>query len=165
MKNWKKVVIACVLVGTAFLASARSSFAMIGSEPINNNPPWTVGFPAFWGPVSLLTNYNWQNGGATGFAHDAIDAVGDVDYLVMGCYSPSGQIRNTIKELKITFTHANGDIDMDVFGMDGNLIGGSHGITNQELVDTSALNRSLLVLKVYGFNNAQNSYTVFITCQ
>jgi len=126
MKSWKKVVIACALVTTSLLVSARPSLAAIGSEPINNNPPWTAGFSAFWGPVSLLTNYNWQSSGAVGFAHDAIDSVGDVDYLVMGCYSPSGQIRNTIKELKITFTHSSGDIDMDVYGMDGGFIGGSH---------------------------------------
>jgi hypothetical protein len=165
MKRLTKIAVVCAMAMSCLALSGRSSYAMVGSEPINNNIPWTVGFPAFWGPVSLLTNYNWQNAGAVTFGHDAIDAVGDVDYLVMACYSPPGQIRNTIKELKITFTHASGDLDIDVFGMDGATIGGSHGVTDQEVVDTSALNRSVLVLKVYGYNNAQNSYFVYLTCQ
>jgi hypothetical protein len=67
--------------------------------------------------------------------------------------SASGNVR-----VRIQFTNANGDLDMEVLRADGTEIGSSTSVANEESVNASG---SFLV-RVYGYEGAANSYTISV---
>jgi hypothetical protein len=155
------------ICATALALTFARSGAVRAVEPTDNTPPWgtNAALPVVMQNVTAyITN---QPGSGWGAGPDRqITPSGDVDYAVIGCGSANGVVpKGTIKEIRVGFTHASGDIDIDVLDPTGKLLGQSHGITNLELVDLSALAKNAAVLKVYGFNGATNFYSVTVVCQ
>jgi hypothetical protein len=87
----------------------------------------------------------------------------DNDYITAVCAV------GYVKKVRIEFDHAAGDLDMKVYHWVGTYLGVSQGYENWEEFDTSVLpadqrERSLIVMRVYGFDKARNSYKVIINC-
>jgi hypothetical protein len=155
------------ICATALALTFARSTAVRAIEPTDNTPPWGTN-PAspiiMQNVTAYITNQPGSGWGAN--VDRTISPAGDVDYAVIGCGSANGVVpKGTIKDIRVGFTHASGDIDIDVLDPTGVILGQSHGVTNLEVVDISALNKSGAVLKVYGFNGATNSYSVTIVCQ
>jgi hypothetical protein len=145
-------VCAAGLALATLLARPSISFA---SEPLNNNPPWLQppNSPiSFRGDASIFTTTASNVGWGT---PEPLTA-NDVDYFVVGCGGFQGGL-GTVQSVRIDFTHAMGDIDIQVYKTDGTFIGSSTGVTNMERVDVSAQKAGAVVLKVYGYLGAANS--------
>ncbi len=96
---------------------------------------------------------------------DAISPAGDQDFIFVSCQG------NTIKEIAVLDFYdrpnspATPDIDIWVYDLGGNFVGGSASVTNLESVDVSALGHVSMYLKVFGYNQSTtSSYSVAISC-
>jgi hypothetical protein len=69
-----------------------------------------------------------------------------------------------MQSVEIDFTGSTGDLDIEVYQFDGTLVGGSYGTGNVEIVNTSSTDANSLVLKIFGFHGATNTYTVWTHC-
>ncbi len=59
------------------------------------------------------------------------------------------------------FRHSQGDIDIDLYDANGNLVRRSNGVTDSETISMDRLARGTYFLRVYGYNGARNpSYTL-----
>ncbi len=81
----------------------------------------------------------------------AIDASGDEDYYRID----ASAVRATI-----SFTHASGDLDMELLDGSGSQLDQSQGTSDTETVDGSGT--SPMFIRVYGYSNATGSYTLTI---
>ncbi len=64
-------------------------------------------------------------------------------------------------DLSIQFTHANGDLDLQLYDASSNLVDGSYSVTDGESVTiASAPTSGFYFARVYGFLNAQNTYSL-----
>lgn len=103
--------------------------------------------------------------GSAGFSgYMSISSSSDTDYFFMNC----GRLYNSqgvVNKASINFTHANGDLDIEVYSVEGEMLGASRGVTDSEAVSIAWAGRSTAVLKVYGYSGAINGYDVVITCQ
>jgi hypothetical protein len=142
-------------LGTLAVAAAASA-----TEPIDNNFPWMGPLPgATFKQMEVVNSYQGaQSIAASGPAY-AIGTTTDVDYYVGMC---GGQ--TNVKKWRISFTHANGDLDIRVYRADGLLLGSSTGVGNEEIVDVASANEDAAVMKVYGFSGAQGSYGIQLFC-
>ncbi len=142
-------------MGTLLLAAVASA-----AEPVDNNYPWMGPLPnGTLTQLETVTGYNGvQSVGASGPAY-AITTSTDADYYLGMC---GGQ--TNVKKWRISFTHANGDLDIRVYRPDGLLLGTSAGVGNEEIVDVAAANEDAVVMKVYGFNGAKNTYGIQLFC-
>jgi hypothetical protein len=144
------------------LARPTPSFA---GEPGNNTPPWgTISNTSFGGTADVFTT----TATSMDFGGDyAITSSTDVDYYIVACGGyQTGNSLGTVKEIKLGFTHAKGDLDMRVYSTDGTMLGGSYGFTDTETYNVAAQKRGAVIIKVYGFNGALNpKYNVILACQ
>lgn len=138
------------LLTAAALAAAPASWAM---EPGNNFAPWS--WVAYNGDATV---YSPPTGGRTYNGYEAISSTTDVDHLIATCGT------GKVQSIGIDFTHANGDLDITVYDLSGNVLGSSTGVSNTEVVNLNALSKQAVVMKVYGYNGAQNPYNISITC-
>lgn len=137
------------------LALALTPSLSLASEPLNNNPPWLQppNSPvSFRGDASVFTSTAINVGWGT---PEPLTA-NDTDYFVVSCGGYQGGL-GTVQSVRIDFTHAQGDIDIQVFKTDGTLIGSSTGVTNTERVDVSAQKAGAVVLKVRGYLGVGNA--------
>jgi hypothetical protein len=130
-------------------------------EPLNNTPPWSTLNPnQFDGDAQVFTTT-----AATGNLYSQwINQTGDVDYIVLSCGNAIGG-KGTVKQVQMSLTHANGDLDMTAYTTSGAVIASSTSTTNTETINVAAQNRGAIVLKVYGYNKAVNLYGLTLTCQ
>lgn len=157
----------------AFLSASLFSLSLSvpspakASEPLDNTPPWGTNdsLPVANLDVTAYITNQAGSGWGTAPPNRQITPSGDVDYAVIGCGKQNAGSLGTIKDVRVAFTHALGDIDIKLFGFDGTLLGTSQSVTDFEKVDISALARTGAVLKVYGFNGATNNYSVTVVCQ
>ncbi len=149
MNRMRKIVALCIAVGGA-AAWEGSSQAV---EPYDNTNMMT---PLTWyGAASTYLT----NGAQTWWgASESISPAGDVDYHMLVCGV------GLIRQVKIHFTNASGDLDMEVYRPDGTLVGGSYSTADEEVVTIASPNRNALVLKTYGYNNATNTYSIDLYC-
>jgi len=162
----KKLISLTTVAVALTMALARPSLAL-NFEPLNNTPPWFTngGQPTsgFHGAANAYTTTDSNTG--WGEAEDM--PANDVDYHIITC---GGLNTNaTVSKVFISFTHAMGDVDMQVFTMAGQLLATAQGVSNFEQVDLAALGqrRGGIVIKVYGFLGAANSggYKITQYCQ
>jgi len=67
-------------------------------------------------------------------------------------------------EYTISFIHANGDLDCELYAMDGTWLDGSYGVTNSETVSFGHVPASdYYAVKVYGYAGATNNYSLTAT--
>lgn len=158
-------LLAGLLGATAFalvLAPPSSSFA---AEPGNNTPPWsTISSTSFQGTAEVFTTTATScEFGSAG----AISSSTDVDYYILSCGGyQTGNSLGTVKEIKLGYTHAKGDLDMRVYTTDGTYLGLSQGVTGTETYNVAAQKRGAVIIKVYGYLGALNpSYNVTLACQ
>lgn len=154
------------LLGAAALALvlARPASSLAG-EPGNDTAPWsTISSTSFQGTADVFTTT--ATSCAFGSA-GAITSATDVDYYIVSCGGyQTGNSLGTVKEIKLGFTHAKGDLDMRVYSTDGTLLGGSYGFTDTETYNVAAQKRGAVIIKVYGFKGALNpTYNVTLACQ
>ncbi|MFN0017470.1 MAG: leishmanolysin-related zinc metalloendopeptidase [Pirellulaceae bacterium] len=64
---------------------------------------------------------------------------------------------------KIAFTHAQGDLDLELFNASGRVISRSQGVTNSEKLSLQNLAAGTYYMRVYGYRGARNpSYSLTI---
>lgn len=145
------------------LAMALAPSASFAGEPTNNTKPWYVGSTAYNGDASVYTSM--QDNVAWG-VNESMTA-GDVDYLVVSCGNVGAGYVGNVKSVRVSFTHAQGDIDMKVYRLDGTLIGQSTSTANLEILDVSAQKAGAVVVMVYGYLGAANAggYSVTQVCK
>jgi hypothetical protein len=84
----------------------------------------------------------------------ARQAAGTVDGLRV-CAADDDWIKSTAGgSVRIEFTHASGDLDIEAYDAAGNRVGSSAGVGNNETVTVPAGG----TVRVFGFNGAQNTY-------
>jgi predicted RNA-binding protein with TRAM domain len=83
-----------------------------------------------------------------------IHDVGQNDYYRFT--TPSAGVLN----VRIDFTHVNGDLDMQLLDGSGNFLASSAGTSNTEIITRAVTPGQAFVVRVYGFNNAQNTYSM-----
>lgn len=160
MKLTRQAVLGGAMLSGALLASSVAT----ASEPLNNNPPWVYGTSSYHEDMSVFISLDAPAAGWNGF--EEIVPSGDVDYFIVGCGRPYNQGGNgSIASIVISFTHSLGDIDIVSYKLDGDTLKTSAGVGNSETVNLSTYNLNAVVLKVYGYNGAQNSYNVTLNCQ
>ncbi len=64
--------------------------------------------------------------------------------------------------MAIEFTHANGDLDVELQDADRNVIGSSTGVGNIEQISLNGRTAGIYYLRVFGFANAVNSFRLSI---
>ena len=156
MNRIKKSTVAMVSGVSALVLLAGASFAI---EPIDNPKP--TGSLNFIGNVTM---YECGVSPGCGFGTgDRISTSTDVDHIVVTC----GNSKVTAVGITIQAAPFNGagDLDIDVLRPNDPLIGASHGAGQTESVNTSAANLNTVVLRVFGFQGATNTYQVNVSCQ
>lgn len=141
---------ALMLVALVSVATAGSAI-----EPSNNSIP--AGATTMRGEVQAFAALPNPNTTAT-YQGGAISPTGDVDYLAVTCMG--------LPIKRIGISGFSNDIDINVFDLAGNFVGSSIGTTSTENVDTSAVGRDMLYVKVYGYQGAVTaSYDLSFSCQ
>jgi hypothetical protein len=159
MKKLGTFCAAALALGVALVPSLARA-----SDPLDNTPPWFSTPASIWvGDTAIVTG---TLNGTVGIGNAIPFPTGDVDYYVFACGGATGAL-GTVKSVRIWFTHAQGDLDIEVRKTDSTLIGTSTGITNNEFVDVSAQKAGAVVVKVYGYNGVGNAsgWKPEITCQ
>lgn len=127
----------------------------LGAEPGNNTLPYM--FTGFRGDVQTYGAPALMNSTITYLNADAISPVNDVDYLYATCQGLPVKV--------VGINNFSNDLDIKVYDMGGTLIGQSTSVTPSESVDTSAVSRAGVIVKVYGFNGATSaSYAIWVAC-
>jgi hypothetical protein len=86
----------------------------------------------------------------------AVDSAGDNDYFLL---TGSG---STAPRIRLEFTHANGDLDLQLLDASGQVLAASTGVTNSEEIATTLAEGEVKYIRVYGFQNAVGSYRLLI---
>lgn len=160
-----KKIISRLSCATIFGASLviGSSAALAADTPgsaVNNNYPWMyTGHPVAFQKEVYAMNA-WMSSGDI-YGHDcAVESSTDVDYIVMSC---NGWKSVSGAGIRMQNPSA-GDLDIKVYRLDGTLVGTSQGTTDMEFVDALPQQEDTIVLKVYGYAGATNSYTYWVGC-
>jgi hypothetical protein len=149
MKKLGTFCAAALALGVALVPSIARA-----SDPLDNTPPWFSTPGVMWvGDASIVTG---TLNGTVGIGNPIPFPTGDVDWVVFTCGGVPGAL-GTVKSVRINFTHAQGDIDMEVRKLDSTFIGRSTSTANFEFLDVSALNAGAVAVKVYGFNGVGNA--------
>lgn len=70
---------------------------------------------------------------------------------------------NSSSYVGVSFQHASGDLDLEVYNSSGRRLGLSDGVSNSEVVSLSGLNAGTYFVHVYGYRGATNpNYTLTI---
>jgi hypothetical protein len=149
----KRNMIASLMTLGCTLATVQPAFA---NEPTNNNYSWSGGANTPWtGNMTVFSTYNmwttWPN-------KEAISPSNDVDYLLMTCGDAKIYVTG------INLVGANGDLDVQFYTPNGTYLGSAAGTGDSETYTFSGFNYSTLVIRVYGYNGATNSYTPVLGC-
>jgi hypothetical protein len=87
----------------------------------------------------------------------------DADYTLLSIPTPFAGCNNLYSW--ISFDHSQGDLDMAVYDLAGNMLGISQGVTNQESVYLGSSAPKTVIVKVYGYNHATGAYRIYTGCQ
>ena len=156
MKAWTKSVVSIVTALASIVVAEQSSLAV---EPTDNNAPWAS---MMWGGPAYVYECGFPNGGCQVASNETIESSSDVDYFAVQCGS------SNIKQVSITMgspSYGSGDLDIEVRKPNwSTVVGTSTGTGVTETVNTTSANMNSLVLKVYGYNGAMNTYSILVTC-
>jgi len=155
MKYGKKLLASVLALST--LAVATTALA----EPDDNYP--ALNPLGYYGNMSVISRLRAGNAGWSGTWAN-ISSTTDSDYYLMTC----GKLENSqgiVSSVSVEFPGSKGDLDIQVYSLEGSLIGGSYGVSDTETVGVAAAGKSAVVMKVYGFNGAQNGYGFDIVCR
>lgn len=150
-KTWLKLAV----IGLGFACTMSGERSSSAIEPTDNSKPFS-GLSTHMN----ATSYACQTYNCGWFAVESISTTTDVDYSVVSC----GFLNLKMQSVEIDFDGPSGDLDMEVYQFDGTLVGGSYGVGSSETVATTSLTSNSLVLKVYGYHGARNTYTVYTHC-
>ncbi|MBN1612354.1 MAG: hypothetical protein JW940_37330 [Polyangiaceae bacterium] len=123
-------------------------------EPIDDAAPLYA--PYYHNSTTYVASHTTITWPAT--SHHVISTSTDNDYLVAAC------AKGIVTQVRIDFTHANGDLDMKVYQPVGTYLGVSQGVDNYEQFNTAQYDRNIFVMRIYGWNGATNSYSVTVKC-
>lgn len=103
---------------------------------------------------------NDTSGTATALANDVPVSgsvcSGDDDWFSLPAVS--GQLVTAI----VDFVHVDGDLDIQLFDPAGEMVDVSNGVVDGEAITWTAESTGTFLLAVYGFNDAQNDYSVLM---
>ena len=152
MRTHQRAIVAAAAFLALTVAAVQPSSA---NEPTNNNFSWANGANNQWnGNMTVMSGYAlW----VTWPSVETISTSTDVDYLLMTCGSAH------IYGAGIDLVHANGDLDIQYFSPNGTFLGSSTGTIDSEWMDLGTTYNSV-VMKVYGWGGATNSYTPTLSC-
>jgi|GEM_PF-3431231 len=141
---------------TCFVGGQQSASAI---EPIDDTAPLYA--PYYRNATVYVASHTTSSWGPN--ADQQISTDTDNDYIAAVCAV------GYVTKVRIEFTHANGDLDMKLYHWVGTFLGTRDGTADYEEFDTSSLppdqrERNLVVMRVYGYNKAKNSYKVIINC-
>ena len=152
MNKYQRVIIGAAAFLIVTTGAVRRSVA---DEAANNNYSWANGANNQWnGNMTVLSAYALS---ATWPGIETISPSGDADYLLMTCGTAH------IYGAGIDLIHANGDLDLVYYSTNGTYLGGSASTTNAEWLGLGNQYNSVVV-KVYGYAGATNSYTPRLSC-
>lgn len=156
MKTILKSAVSVLFALAVVIAGEHASFA---NEPTNNTFPG--GSPDWYGTPYMFecsTSGCGFGGGSFGGYPLEISSSSDIDYFVVVCGA-----HKTISSVSINI-NTSADLDLQVYKLDGSLVGGSYGTTNYESVTTSSATMNALVAKIYGYGGAQSGYQLNFAC-
>lgn len=153
MKTCKKAIAAALTILVSTIGVVQTGLA---NEPTNNNYPWSGGVNTpFYNNMTVFSNYNmWQ----TWPNVESISTGTDVDYLLMTCGDAKIYVTG------INLTGANGDLDVAFYTPNGTYLGTAAGTGDSETMTFPGSVYSTMVIKVYGYNRATNTYTPVLGC-
>lgn len=124
-------------------------------EPGNDTAPWKS-----FSRALDVTLYDSDVSGRpwSWWWYENISSNSDVDHVLVSCYG------RTVQSAGIELRPANGDLDIYVYDMAGNLLGSSGGVTERESVDVRAFGKQQVVIRVYGYNGSTGIFTPQVTC-
>ena len=68
-------------------------------------------------------------------------------------------------QVEIIFEHADGDLDMGLYDVDSSSLGSSTSTNNREEISHTASSAGAFYIKVYGYSNAQNVYSLSVSVE
>lgn len=149
MKKLGTFCAAALALGVALVPSIARA-----SDPLDDKAPWFSTPGSMWvGDTAIVTG---TLNGTVGIGNAVPFPTGDVDYFVFACGGAAGAL-GTVKSVRINFTHAQGDLDIEVRKTDSTLIGRSTSTGNFEYLDVSAQKAGAVVVKVYGYLGVGNA--------
>lgn len=139
----------------SLVALLLASFASNAFAESDDNYPSAKSVD-FYGDVRMLSASSpaWVGGSP----NEAIATSTDVDYIILACG------KGKVVQASISLGSTTGDLDMEVYGYEGTKLGGSYGTGKFEAVDPTAAQRSVVVMKVYGYNGATGKYQPGLSC-
>lgn len=153
---------------TCLAALALSAAGVSAHAEVDDSFPWMS--PG--GTLASMSVMSREYSGAFGASGGGltISSTTDVDYHVISCgtlFHPGLGVVSPgiISSTSIKFMHSKGDLDMVVYGVEGNALGSSQGVSDTETVGLSSLNRQVAVVKVFGYRGAINDYELNIVCK
>ncbi len=99
--------------------------------------------------------YNWERTWLSGI--DGVGIAKDEDWYEIDV-SPAGYERILVD---LQFTHADGDIDLELYDSSGTLLASSDSTTDDESIDYTASSTGSYYLKVYSDSNSGNTYDLW----
>lgn len=159
MKKLGTFCAAALALGVALVPSIARA-----SDPLDDKAPWFSTPASIWvGDAAIVTG---TLNGQVGIGNAVPFPKGDVDWFVFTCGGATGAL-GTVKAVRIDFTHAQGDLDIEVRKTDSTYIGRSTSVANFEYLDVSAMKAGAVVVKVYGFSGVGNAggWKPTIVCQ
>lgn len=97
-------------------------------------------------------------GSAKSVANGTISAQvcsGDHDYFAI--------TQSSYLSVTLSFTHSQGDLDMELYSPSGSLVTSSASVTDQEVITLSGLAAGTYKVHVYGYDGATNDYSLSVT--
>ncbi len=156
MSKWVRSVFFGVAALAGMVGLVQTASAV---EPADNNAPWGT---LMFGTEAYVYGCGFPNGGCQVASGEEISASTDVDYFAVQCGAAN------IKQIQITMVGSgSGSKDLDIEVRKPNyqsVVGTSTGTGLTETVNTTAANMNSLVLKVYGYKGATNTYSILVTC-
>ena len=146
--------------GTPILDSRNSySFPRIDLAGALNLDPGNEGDDQYEENDNLATayspGYNWEQINLSSI--DGLGVANDDDWYAIEV-GPSGFERVLVD---LEFTHANGDIDLELYDASGTVLTGSYSVTDNESIDYTVANPGTYYLRVYPYSGSENTYDLW----
>ncbi len=143
--------------GTPILDSRNNySFPRIDLAGALNLDPGNVGDDQYEENDTLADayspGYNWEQINLSSI--NGLGVANDDDWYAIDV-GPSGFERVLVD---LEFSHANGDIDLELYDASGTVLSGSYSTTDNESIDYTVANPGTYYLRVYPFSGSENTY-------
>lgn len=120
-------------------------------------------FAAVFSPMSVVSSID--NGAEFAGAFARISPSSDTDFHFMSCGKLDGTVGSIYQVGINSFNNATGDLDIVAYTLDGRFWGRSQSVSNRETIDVRSAGSAAVVMMVYGYSGATNTYGLHIGCE